>query len=117
MKNTNSLLYGIILLAGSLILWGCPKKTDMAASPETQKGELASSQKSGDVNTGRITGISGETSKPSEEGSTLTSASLQPIFFDYDKSYLRTDALKTIANNVALLKADPRLTVRDRREL
>jgi len=112
MKKTSMLFYGIILLVGSLVLWGCPKKTDVMASPEAQKGESASSQKSGDINTGRKTGMTGEASRTSEERAALTSAGLRPVYFDYDKSQLRTDALKTLANNIAWLKANPKLTVR-----
>jgi len=112
MKKTSTLFYGIILLVGFLALWGCPKKTDVASSPEAQKEESASSLKSEDLNTGGKSGMADETGTPSEERAALTSAGLQPIYFDYDKSHLRTDALKTIANNVAWLKANPKVKIR-----
>ena len=93
-------------------MWGCPEKTDVTSSPESRKGESASSQTSGDVKTGRHAGMTGETGKPSEEGAALTSSGLRPVYFDYDKSLLRTDALKTMANNIIGLKANPKLKVR-----
>lgn len=112
MKKTSMLFYGIILLVGSLALWGCPKKTDVTASPEAQKEGAASSQKSEDLNAGEKSGMTGETGKPSEERAAFTSAGVQPIYFDYDKAHLRTDALKTMANNVAWLKANGKVKVR-----
>jgi len=112
MTKTGILAYGIVLLVGSLVLWGCPKKTDVTSSQENRNGESASSQKSGNVNTGMNAGMTGETSKPSEEGAALTSSGLRPVYFDYDKSFLRTDALKTMANNIAWLKANPQWKVR-----
>lgn len=112
MKKTSVLFYGIILLVGSLALWGCPKKTDVASSSEIQKEESASSQKSGDLNGDGKSGMTGETGKPSEELAALTSAGLQPVYFDYDKSHLRTDALKAMASNVTWLKANPKVKVR-----
>jgi peptidoglycan-associated lipoprotein len=112
MQKTRVLFYGIILLVGSLVLWGCPKKTDVISSPESRKGESASPQKSMDVITGRNTGTAVEIGKPSQEGAALTSSGLKPVYFDYDKSFLRTDALKTMADNIVWLKANPKLKVR-----
>lgn len=112
MKKTSLLFYGIILLIGSLALWGCPKKTDVTSSPEAQKEGAASSQKSEDVSTNGKTGLNGEAGKPSGERASFTSAGLQPVYFDYDKSNLRTDALKSMADNVAWLKANPKASVR-----
>lgn len=112
MKKINMLFYGIILLVGFLALWGCPKKADITSSPEAQNGESVSSKKSGDIHSGINTGTTDETGKPSDEHAALTSAGLQPVYFDYDKSILRADALKTMTNNIAWLKANPKLSIR-----
>jgi len=111
MKKTITLFYGIILLMGFLALWGCPKKADMTSSPEAQNGESASLQKRGDTHKGINTEMTGETGKP-DEHAPLTTAGLRPVYFDYDKSILRTDALKTMTNNISWLKANPKLEIR-----
>lgn len=54
----------------------------------------------------------GMAGKTTYERATSTSARLQPVYFDYDKSHLRSYVLKAMAHNVAWLKANPKVKVR-----
>jgi peptidoglycan-associated lipoprotein len=103
----------LIILIGSLSLWGCPKKTDLAASPENGQGSTASATSaSADGAASGTSGVAGAAVTRPGERAGAASEGLQPVYFDYDKSQLRTDALSLLAHNVEWLKAHPKASVR-----
>ena len=114
MKNTRMLYYGLILVVGSLLLWGCPKKSDVTAAPEVQKeGSGSTSSKAGTENSGDKPAVGGEAQdKSGERAASASSAGLQPIYFDYDQSHLRHDTADIMINNAAWLKAHPMTKIR-----
>jgi peptidoglycan-associated lipoprotein len=105
--------YGMMFMVGLLALWGCPKKADLTATPEAQKEEqAAASQGSGESNTGGKSAMNTSIDKQSQERAASSQSGVQPIYFDYDKSNLRTDAIRIMENNVTWLKANPKAKVR-----
>jgi peptidoglycan-associated lipoprotein len=109
MKHSRILHYTIILLASSFTLWGCPKNAQVTAAPEASTSETpvaaapyAGEQREAGMRTG---------GEPSER-SALSSSGLKPIFFDFDKSFVRDDARRTMKANAEWLKAHPKATVR-----
>jgi peptidoglycan-associated lipoprotein len=105
----------VIMLLSIFVLWGCPKKAEVATSPESQKEtapsvapakeEPAVEQKAEQKN---------EEVKPeaANEGAAVTSSGLQPIYFDFDKSFIRDDARPVMKANAEWLKANPSVEIR-----
>jgi len=107
MKIRSSLLLVIIVSLGMLALWGCPKKAEVTAAPEAQKEavpEVKEEQKP-------VT----EEAKPEakeEERAPAVAAGLQPIYFDFDRSFIRDDARSVMKANAEWLKANPKAKIR-----
>ena len=102
MKHSRLLHYTIILLASSFILWGCPKNAQITAAPEASTGTAQSSEQK--------PGASTETG-PTER-SAAASSGIQPIYFDFNKTFVRGDARQVMKANAEWLKANPAVKVR-----
>ncbi len=99
----------VLLLIALFSLWGCPKKAEMTATPEAQPP--GGSQRE----------VVTQPATPSPEGTrqaeemkekTATAAqALKPIYFDFDKSFIRDDAKDVIKANAAWLKAHPNVKI------
>ena len=113
MKHSRILNYTIILLASSFTLWGCPKKAEVTATPEAMKPETSAAAA---PNAGEQPGTKREsgtqTNGETSERSAASSSGLQPIFFDFDRSFVRADARRAMKANAEWLKAHPKVTVR-----
>jgi peptidoglycan-associated lipoprotein len=95
------------MLVSLLALWGCPKKAEVTATPEAQK-EAAPAAKEEQKP---------EEAKPEvkEEAKELAAAAvtgLQPIYFDFDKSFIRDDARSVMKANAEWLKANPKVKIK-----
>ncbi len=102
MKRTSVVLL-VIMLVSLLALYGCPKKADVTAAPEPQKTEPAPAP--------------AETAKPAVEAGPTERAGtgmegMQPIYFDFDRSFIRDDAKPVMKANAEWLKANPKVRVR-----
>lgn len=105
MKSRSVLLLVSVVLSSVLVLWGCPKKTEEAAMPEAEKSEMATAQ---------------EPTAPSEaareeapgERAAAAAGGLEPIYFDFDRSFIRDDARSVMKANAEWLKANPQVKVR-----
>jgi peptidoglycan-associated lipoprotein len=112
MNQKGMLCLSFVLLVGLVSLWGCPKKTEVTSTPEAQ----AQTEK------GMVSAPSRETSPEAEkhemkpEGPTEKSGTmaeeLKPIYFDFDKSFIRDDAKVVMKGNVEWLKANPKAKIR-----
>ncbi len=114
MKNRRIFLIGVIVLLSLFALWGCPKKAQVTTTPETApaaKAEPAAEQTAG--RRGRKKRGSGTAAKDeSRERAATAAAGLQPIYFDFDRSFVRDDARATMKANAEWLKANPKAKVR-----
>jgi peptidoglycan-associated lipoprotein len=99
MKNGKELFFAVILMIGVLALWGCPKKAEMSSVPEEQTAPAQVEQKAPEKEEAK------ERAAAREEG-------LQPIYFDFDKSFVRDDARSVMKANADWLKANPKVKVR-----
>jgi peptidoglycan-associated lipoprotein len=101
----------VLLVASFLTLWGCPKKTEVSSSPEGQASTPAvqATNEAGQQSTAgkesMETATPHETAAPSAEG-------LKPVYFDFDKSFIRDDAKAIMKANAAWLKAHPKVKIR-----
>ncbi len=96
----------------ALLLWGCPKKTEVTASPENRQ------ESSGKESITSLTPPQPDATagKIPEEGvnerSLSSSAGLKPIFFDFNNSVIRDDERHIMMNNAVWLKAHPTAKIR-----
>ncbi len=108
MKHSRIPHYTIIFLASLFTLWGCPKSAQVTATPEASKSETPTAAPSAGEQPGTEAGARGEAA----ERSAASPSGLQPIFFDFDQSFVREDARRAMKANAEWLKAHPKTTVR-----
>lgn len=117
MRSIRILQYGIILLASSFALWGCPKSAEVSNVPEAQQGGGASASAATAAQPeGSQTGAAAGTAQEKQEGpaekAASSAAGLRPVYFDFDRSFIREEARKVMADNAAWLKANPKAKIR-----
>ena len=115
MKNSGILNTGIILVLTSIILCGCPKKSEVTASPEAQKEHVTSPASSAVAETGengKAASPAGSSEEGKERAAMAAEGSLQPIYFDFNKSFIRDDAKSVMKKNVEWLKSNPRAKIK-----
>ncbi|HUI46249.1 MAG TPA: peptidoglycan-associated lipoprotein Pal [Nitrospirota bacterium] len=107
-------VFQCVFVAGAfaLLLWGCPKKAEVSASPENRQeitGKEAAAPSTAPQPAETM-------SKIQEEGvheRTLSSPTgLKPIFFDFNMSVIRNDEQQVIRDNAVWLKAHPATKIR-----
>jgi peptidoglycan-associated lipoprotein len=107
-KNAQSFIL-VTLVLGSLVFWGCPKKTEMRTSQEPQAEHVtapatpsATANGPGSMSADAMRG-GGESGERAE----MLRGGLRPIYFDYDRSAIRSDAGATMKANADWLKSHP----------
>jgi peptidoglycan-associated lipoprotein len=95
------------MLVSLLALWGCPKKAEVTATPEAQK-EAAPAAKEEQ----KPEAVKEEAKPEVKELAAAAVTGLQPIYFDFDKSFIRDDARSVMKANAEWLKANPKVKVR-----
>jgi len=110
MKQKQMTYFLVLFIAGLLTLWGCPKKTEVTTAPEVQQETAAPSEaQKAPVQQ------AASTTKPelkAEERAVVTAGGLKPIYFDFDKSFIRKDAESVMQANAEWLKTNPTAKVR-----
>jgi peptidoglycan-associated lipoprotein len=112
MKN-RSLLFAIIVSLSVFVLWGCPKKAEVTSSPETQ--ETAPPVQEAPPVEQKAEPVAEPKPEPKDEAkerAAAAAAGLQPIYFDFDRSFVRDDAKAVMKANAEWLKANPKVKVR-----
>lgn len=114
MKNKHFFLLGIIVVLSVFALWGCPKKSQVTASPETPQGTAPSAAEPA-TGAGESRDEQAARQRAKEEAmerAATAAAGLQPIYFDFDKSFVRDDARAVMKANAEWLKANPNMKLR-----
>jgi peptidoglycan-associated lipoprotein len=110
-------LYLLATMAlGLLVLWGCPKKTQMTTSQETQTEKVTapstpSAAADGSDSRSAAAAAAGSGGGYGERGA-AAGGELQPVYFDYDRSAIRADAGTTMKANADWLNAHPSAKIR-----
>jgi len=130
MKNKSVFLTGMIALLSLFVLWGCgPKKTEVTATPEmsqptttvVEPTKAAEEQKAAEsaaaaAKTAEEAKAAEETKAAEEakakERSAVATTGLQPIYFDFDRAFVRDDAKAIMKANADWLKANSGVKVR-----
>ena len=106
----------VILCIRMLALWGCPKKAEIAAVPETPREETpaaaATAQPAAEATAQPEQ--KAEAAKPEEarERAAAVPAGLQPVYFDFNQAFIETEAGEIMKANAEWLKAHPQIKVR-----
>ena len=117
MKMRISLVLLVIFSVSLFALWGCPKKAEVTAAPEVQKEETPAVQEEQKPEAAPQEAAPQEEVKPAapeepQERAAAGAAGLQPIYFDFDRSFIRDDARAVLKANAEWLKANPQVKVR-----
>jgi peptidoglycan-associated lipoprotein len=105
MKHKSLLYLSFVLLFGIVTLWGCPKKAEVTTAPESQTQEkVAPPETPAPAAEAKAEG-SNEKAGAGAEG-------LKPVYFDFDKSFIRDDAKDVMKANAEWLKANPKAKVK-----
>jgi outer membrane protein OmpA-like peptidoglycan-associated protein len=110
MKRTMMVLLSLVLMLSLFALYGCPKKAEVASSPEEQKVEQAPAKSAEDIAAEkaaaekRAAEAAAAAARAAEEAkareaAAKAAAGLQPIYFDFDKSFVRDDAKAVMKAN------------------
>jgi peptidoglycan-associated lipoprotein len=109
MKRTMMVLLSLVVMLGLLALYGCPKKAEVSSAPEEQPKAVEKAPEAPKVEEAPAAPAA-EAAKP--EAAAKMEAGLQPIHFDFDKSFIRDDAKPTMKANAAYLKANPKVKIK-----
>ena len=102
MKRRSVLTIAVVVLAALFALWGCPKKADMSAVPEAQAPAAAEATPEAKE----------EAEEAKERAAAAAAKGLQPIYFDFDQSLIRTDARIAMEENAEWLKMNSKVKLR-----
>jgi peptidoglycan-associated lipoprotein len=108
MKNRSSLFLVFILSISLLALWGCPKKAEVTTAPEQKEAPAPPPEEVKPE-------VAPTPAPPKEEVKERAPAAVegpQPVYFDFDKSFIRDDAKPVMKANAEWLKAHPKAKIR-----
>lgn len=118
MMSRKRMYVPVIMLLSILVLWGCPKKAEVTTSPESQETAPSVAPAKEEPQVEQKTEPMKEEAKPeaaqeeAKERAAAASAGLQPIYFDFDKSFIRDDARPVMKANAEWLKANPKVKIK-----
>jgi peptidoglycan-associated lipoprotein len=100
----------VVFCIGMLALWGCPKKAEISAIPETPREEKPAAE------TTALPEQKTETAKPkvdeAREQAAPARAGLQPVYFDFNQAFIEAGAVEIMKANAAWLKAHAEIKIR-----
>jgi peptidoglycan-associated lipoprotein len=113
MKSRSYAFVVMVTLLSAFVLWGCPKKAEVTSAPEGQKETAAQEQPKTEQAMEPEKEM--KTEAPAEEMKEHAAAAaegLQPVYFDFDKSFIRDDARAVMKANAEWLKANPNVSIK-----
>ncbi len=106
MKSRSFVYVMTVLLVSAFTLWGCPKKAEVTSAPEVQK-ESVPAQPPAKEEMKATPPMETPAAGPKEEMPASAMAGLQPIYFDFNESFIRSDATAVMKANAEWLTANP----------
>jgi peptidoglycan-associated lipoprotein len=106
MRRTGIALLLVVLAVSLIALYGCPKKAEVSAVPEAEKAEPAPMEEP------KAEPAPAEVKEEPKEAAPAAEAGLQPVYFDFDRSFIRDDARPVMKANAEWLKANPNAKIR-----
>lgn len=102
-----------VLLLVIFALWGCPKKTEVTAIPEAPQEEAPTAEQAPAAEQAQAG--QDENAALQEEAKEKAAAAvpgLQPVYFDFDQSFIRPEAREIMRANAEWLKAHPQVKIK-----
>ena len=123
MKRTTVVLLMLILVLSIFALYGCPKSADVSSAPESQPQKVeqtpaapaadeAKAAEEKQAAEAAAAAKAAEEERAAKERAAKETIGLQPIYFDFDKSFVRDDARAVMKANAEWLKDNPKTKVR-----
>ena len=113
MNRRSPLFVPVILLLSVFVLWGCPKKAEVTSAPEPQQAAPAEPVKEEPKAEQKAEPVKEEPkAEEPKERAAAAETGLQPIHFDFDRSFIRDEAKPVMKANAEWLKANPKVKVR-----
>ena len=126
MRKPSVVLFTMILAVSLFAFYGCPKSAEVSSEPELKvekpaapaaddsAAKAAEAKRAADAaEAARKADAERAANEAAEkERSAAAAAGLKPIFFDFDKSFVRDDAKAVMKANADYLKANPKVKVR-----
>ncbi len=109
MKKRSTWLPVIILSISLMALWGCPKKAEVTTAPEQKEVAPAPAPRE-EVKPEAAPAPAPAPEEVKERPAAVTG--LQPIYFDFDKSFIRDDARSAMKSNAEWLKSHPKVKIK-----
>jgi hypothetical protein len=100
----------VVLCIGMLALWGCPKKAEISAVPETQREETPVAEATAQPEQ-KVEAAKSE-DKEIREQAAAAPAGLQPVYFDFDQAFIDAEAVNIMKANAEWLKAHPQSNIK-----
>lgn len=104
MRNKKFLFLALVVSLSMFVFMGCPKKAEVTSTDPQKEAAPVGQEKS----TTETTAASKDDSKERS----AAAAGLQPVYFDFDKSFVRNDAKSVMKANAEWLKANPNVKVK-----
>ncbi len=111
MDRKSSLYLSFVLFVGITTLWGCPKKAEVTTTPEAQPQAEKVMPPATPAPSTEAAPAEMKAEAPNEKAATMAEG-LKPVYFDFDKSFIRDDAKSIIKANVEWLKANPKAKIK-----
>jgi peptidoglycan-associated lipoprotein len=123
MRPRNITLLSLILVLSLAALTGCPKKTEVSSAPETpapkaepspapdDAAKRAAEQRAADEAAAAAAAKRAEEER-ARAAAAKAPAGLQPIYYDFDQSFIRDDAKPVMKANAEWLRANPKARIR-----
>ncbi|HET7319333.1 MAG TPA: OmpA family protein, partial [Nitrospirota bacterium] len=102
-----------LLLLGVFALWGCPKKSEVATAPETQREEApVAAQAPVEAPAPAPAENPAPRVQEVQEKAAAAAPSLRPVYFDFDQALIRPDAKEILKANAEWMKAHPQAKIK-----
>jgi peptidoglycan-associated lipoprotein len=107
-----SVVYVAVVCALSVfVLWGCPKKSEVTSAPQPKETAAPKEQPKAEQTAAEKTAQPAQ-KEEGKERAAAAAAGLQPVYFDFDKSFIRDDAKAAMKANAEYLKANPKVAIK-----
>jgi peptidoglycan-associated lipoprotein len=112
MAKSRSFVYiMMVLLVSSFALWGCPKKAEVSSAPETKEAAPAKEEAKPEQPI-KEEPVAEAPMKEEVKRAPSAPTGPQPIYFDFDQSFIRSDAKEGMKANAEWMKANPKAKIR-----
>jgi len=114
MKSRSFVYVMMVLILSAFTLWGCPKKAEVTSAPEAQKEAAPVPPAKEEMKAEQPAPVAEAPVKKEEvkEAAPMAPMGPQSIYFDFDKSFIRSDAEAIMKANADWLKANPAANIK-----